>query len=56
MSLEKYSALVACGGDGTVHEVVNGMLAREDRVRVPVGMIPNGSGNMFSCGLGMRDT
>jgi hypothetical protein len=56
MSLEKYSALIACGGDGTLHEVVNGMLAREDEVRVPIGVIPNGSGNGVSCGLAMRDT
>jgi diacylglycerol kinase family enzyme len=47
---------VACGGDGTVHEVVNGMLAREDRLRVPVGIIPNGTGNGVSCGLGMRNS
>jgi diacylglycerol kinase family enzyme len=56
MSLEKYSALVACGGDGTVHEVVNGMLAREDGLRVPIGVIPNGSGNGLASGLGMRDS
>ena len=56
IDLNDYSALVACGGDGTVNEVANGMLAREDGVRVPLGVIPNGSGNAISSGLGMRDT
>jgi diacylglycerol kinase family enzyme len=56
MDLKKYSALIACGGDGTVHEVVNGMLAREDGLRVPIGVIPNGSGNALAGGLGMRDS
>ena len=56
MNLEKYSALFSCGGDGTLSEVVNGMLAREDGVRKPIGVIPNGSGNGMSCGLANRDT
>ena len=36
---------MAVGGDGTYHEVVNGMLHRADKRRLPVGFIPNGSGN-----------
>ena len=28
--LEEFSALAAVGGDGTVHEIINGMLRRED--------------------------
>ena len=27
---EEFSALVAVGGDGTLHEVINGMLQRPD--------------------------
>ena len=45
LDLDKFSALIAVGGDGTIHEVVNGMLHREDKKKVPVGFIPNGSGN-----------
>ena len=45
IDLDKYSALVAVGGDGTYHEVVNGMLHRPDKKRIPIGFIPNGSGN-----------
>lgn len=45
LDLDKYSMLVAAGGDGTYHEVINGMLARKDGKKIPIGMIPNGSGN-----------
>jgi diacylglycerol kinase family enzyme len=45
IDLSKYSALLACGGDGSYHEVVNGMLHRTDGKRVPIGLVPNGSGN-----------
>jgi diacylglycerol kinase family enzyme len=45
--IDQYSILVACGGDGTSHEVVNGLLFREDKKRVPVAFIPNGTGNDF---------
>ena len=45
IDLTQFSALVAVGGDGTYHEVVNGMLHRADKVKLPVGYIPNGSGN-----------
>jgi diacylglycerol kinase family enzyme len=29
--LHKYSALVSVGGDGTLHEVINGMMFRADK-------------------------
>ena len=28
------------GDDATFHDVVNGMLAREDRKKLPVGLVP----------------
>lgn len=37
-------AIVAVGGDGTVHEVVNGLIDKN----VPFGYIPSGSGNDFA--------
>lgn len=45
IDLSQFSALVAVGGDGTYHEVINGMLHRSDGLRVPVAFLPNGSGN-----------
>ena len=50
-NLNEYSALIAVGGDGTMHEVANGLLMREDKKRVPFGCIPNGSGDDFCASL-----
>jgi len=56
LDFSKYSGLVSSGGDGTLFEVMNGMLEREDGARLPIGIIPNGSGNACASGLGIRDT
>lgn len=53
--MDKYSVLVAVGGDGTYHEVVNGMLHRSDKRRMPVAFIPNGSGNDTLRSFGVTD-
>lgn len=47
LKLDMYSALISVGGDGTFHEMVNGLLLREDKKMIPVGLLPNGSGNDF---------
>lgn len=47
--------LIACGGDGTVHEVVNGLLMREDKKNIPVAFLPNGSGDDFCSALGIMN-
>lgn len=46
-------AVVAVGGDGTVHEVVQGLMAREDRPAL--GIVPVGTGNSFVRDLDLRD-
>ena len=43
--IDQYFAIVAVGGDGTIHEVVNGLLRRKDGKKVPLAFLPNGSGN-----------
>ena len=46
-------ALVGIGGDGTVHELVNGMLRRSDGRTCAVGVIPSGTGNTWALDLGI---
>lgn len=55
VDLTKYSLLVAAGGDGSYHEVVNGMLARTDKVKIPVALFPNGSGNDTCTSIGVKN-
>lgn len=44
-----YDVVVAVGGDGTVHEVVNGLLAASSgEVTRPLGIVPIGSGDDFA--------
>lgn len=52
-----YEAVVAVGGDGTVNEVVNGLVraAGNGPTTVPVGVIPVGSGNDFAYMMLGRD-
>jgi len=40
-----YSMVVACGGDGTAHEVLNGLMQHPYESRPALGLIPTGSGN-----------
>ena len=44
-SAQGYDTLVAVGGDGTVHEVLNGIMRRPEADRPTLGLIPTGSGN-----------
>ena len=53
IDLKNYSAVVAVGGDGTAHEIVNGMLSRKDKVKLPLCFVPNGSGNDFLRSFGV---
>jgi len=50
-----YDGFLALGGDGTFHEVVNGMMERKDPKRLPIGLIPGGSGNSFLHDLDLVD-
>jgi len=48
-------AFVGIGGDGTAHEIASSMLRRDEADRVPVGIIPAGSGNTWAFDLGLED-
>jgi diacylglycerol kinase (ATP) len=51
--LEGYDTVVAMGGDGTVHEVINGLMRVAEPHRPKLGIIPIGSGNDFAFGAGL---
>jgi diacylglycerol kinase family enzyme len=58
ISLVDISVVLCVGGDGTVHEVVNGLLSRDDYAAsvkddVAVCIIPAGSGNTLAYDLGL---
>lgn len=50
-----YDIVVAIGGDGTVHEVVNGLMQVKQRKRPKLGIVPMGSGNDFAWALGLPE-
>ena len=43
--LNEIDNIIVLGGDGTMHEVINGMLSRNDNKNIPIGLLPTGSGN-----------
>jgi diacylglycerol kinase (ATP) len=50
---EGYELVIAAGGDGTSHEVINGLMQVPAERRPRFGVIPLGSGNDFASCIGM---
>jgi YegS/Rv2252/BmrU family lipid kinase len=50
---EGYDMVIAMGGDGTVHEVVNGLMQVPAERRPILGVVPMGSGNDFAHAIGV---
>lgn len=50
---EGYEMVIAMGGDGTVHEVVNGIMQAPEDKRPILGVVPVGSGNDFAHAIGV---
>ena len=46
-----YDMVIAMGGDGTVHEVINGIMQISEDKRPVLGVVPVGSGNDFAHGI-----
>jgi diacylglycerol kinase (ATP) len=48
-----YDMVIAMGGDGTVHEVINGLMQLPEEGRPILGVVPVGSGNDFAHAIGV---
>ena len=48
-----YDTVVALGGDGLIHEVVNGLMSIGEAERPALGVLPMGSGNDYARTLGL---
>ncbi|MBN1350385.1 diacylglycerol kinase family lipid kinase [candidate division KSB1 bacterium] len=51
----QYNGLVAAGGDGTLFEVINGYFNNTSKKRIPIGVLPVGTGNAFARDLGLEN-
>lgn len=49
-----YHTVVALGGDGTVHETINGLMQCAPERRPRLGIVPLGSGNDFAFAVGIQ--
>lgn len=56
MEIEKFESLCLVGGDGTMHEAINGMYTRKDNKHIPIGLIPAGTGNSLMHDFNCLDT
>ena len=45
--------VIACGGDGTLNEVVNGLAGQQNGHRVPLALLPAGTANILAKELGL---
>jgi YegS/Rv2252/BmrU family lipid kinase len=50
---EGYDMVIAMGGDGTAHEVMNGLMQVPAEKRPVMGIVPIGSGNDFAYSVGI---
>lgn len=55
LDIDKYDTVMACSGDGTPHEIFNGLAQRPDAkvalAKTAVSHVPCGSGNAMACNL-----
>lgn len=51
-NLLSFTHIGIVGGDGTMHEVMNGLMARNEKALLPIILFPCGTGNSFNHDLG----
>lgn len=51
---EGYELIISVGGDGTVHEVINGLMQVPAEYRPRLGIVPMGTGNDFAYAAGVE--
>ena len=56
VDFEAISAIAIIGDDGTFQEVINGMMLREDKKKVPVAFVPTCADSDISWSLGIMGT
>ena len=49
--LSGFDKIICCGGDGTLHEVVNALMRKD--IKIPLGYIPQGTTNDYAKNLGI---
>jgi len=47
-AFEGRGLVIACGGDGTLNEVINGLAAQQNGHRVPLALLPGGTANILA--------
>jgi diacylglycerol kinase (ATP) len=50
-----YEVVISVGGDGTTHEVINGLMQVPKERRPRLGIVPVGTGNDFAGNVGLED-
>ena len=46
--LQNFHCIAAIGGDGTIHEIVNGLMQRSTPAQIPIAIVPAGTGNALA--------
>src|SRR5260370_6623008 len=52
-SVEGRDLVIACGGDGTLNEIVNGLAAQQNGHQVPLALLPGGTANVLAKEIGL---
>ena len=54
VDFRQYDGIIAAGGDGTIFEVINGYYKNSRSKKLPLGILPIGTGNAFARDLNLH--